>query len=160
VKCSIIPTAAAADRWFGSQIFMKPLIPEEKICELQRPHASASGAVGIIRKPVSVCYRNFGPRDGIMPSSRWERSGPRWAPGSVLGLSVSSACAAGYDIRSHGQRCVFRLSKIHFDQGISARTFPENLKGSPGNRITLRRRFRSRACALLLGAMVPNCCEP
>jgi hypothetical protein len=43
----VIPTAAAADRWFRSQIFMKSLISKKKICEVQRPHASAFGDVGI-----------------------------------------------------------------------------------------------------------------
>jgi hypothetical protein len=36
------------DRWFRSQIFVKSLISKKKICEVQRPHASAFGAVGII----------------------------------------------------------------------------------------------------------------
>ena len=36
----VTPTAAAAGRWFRSQIFVKSLISEKKICEFQRPYAS------------------------------------------------------------------------------------------------------------------------
>jgi hypothetical protein len=41
--------AAVADLWFQWQIFVKSWISEMKICELQRPPAPASGAVGKIK---------------------------------------------------------------------------------------------------------------